>query len=882
MNRIIQTLHDEQENHIMPFLWLHGADDAITLELLRRIHACGIGAVCLESRPHLDFLGDGWWHDVDMILEEAKQLGMRVWIMDDRHYPTGMANGAAKDAPEHLKRICLTEKHYDIKGPVSGDKLNISRWLNVDPADGCMREDYYHEKIEAVILGRLCAGGSIGDRSSDRILTDMREVTGQIENGWLYLELPEGEYRVYVLTRKLHASKILSDGISFLEPDSVRLLLQTVYEPHYRRYAEYFGNTLAGFFSDEPGFFNLNDKGYGDTDRTGETSVPLPWTDDVYSLLKDEFGNQTGALLPFLFGAKGTLGIEKKIRVKYMDIVSEKYAENFTGQIREWCRQRKAEYIGHIVEDYPGYERLGQSAAHYFRAIRGQDMAGIDVVLGDLLPDEDEGKGKFYHYGLPQLAASLANQSERQRGRAMCELFGAYGWSEGITLMKWMTDFMLVHGINEFVPHAFTDTPFPDQDCPPHFWAGGNNPQYPYMKYLFSYMNRMAHLLSGGTPLIETAILFEAESDWAGETESYFELGKLLLTSQKGYHLVCLDDMRNAYVEGNKLHIGNMAYSHIFIGRLAYMDERTAELLAILKSQGADISFVGGRSKAYDGTILPGLNGISSITKEEALFKAGGRAGIWIEPFGRRELDGDALKWMRCYSYRQGGQIVHMIMNTSGKEKCRMKLCLSGEPDCENNRWIRYDVMNRRMYRIPYTGEENKTIVLDTEFDPLESRIYLENSTELDHSITEEVCRLEYEAGYQGEYHIWLASYQNPEEWRDCGTVKKLFDIARRYPDFAGKVRYEISFQNHGFKKMKLTGVNEAVEVFWGEQSLGTLIAPPYEYELPSCLTAGNCEGILRLRIEMATTLVNAVPDPISCKRPIPPTGLLGEIIFMK
>lgn len=37
------------------------------------------------------------------------------------------------------------------------------------------------------------------------------------------------------------------------------------------------------------GFFNLSDKGYGDTDRTGESSVPLPWTDSVYSLLKEEF-----------------------------------------------------------------------------------------------------------------------------------------------------------------------------------------------------------------------------------------------------------------------------------------------------------------------------------------------------------------------------------------------------------------------------------------------------------------------------------------------------------------------------------------------------------------------------------------------------------------
>src|SRR5699024_11653523 len=112
---------------------------------------------------------------------------------------------------------------------------------------------------------------------------------------------------------------------------------------------------------------------------------------------------------------------------------------------------------------------------------RGQHMAGIDVVLNQLLPEKDYGIGSFYHYALAQLAASAAHQNERMAGRAMCELFGAFGWSEGLTLMKWMADHMLVNGINWFVPHAFTEKAFPDPDCPPHFYAHGMNPQYRYM-----------------------------------------------------------------------------------------------------------------------------------------------------------------------------------------------------------------------------------------------------------------------------------------------------------------------------------------------------------------------------------------------------------------
>lgn len=80
----------------------------------------------------------------------------------------------------------------------------------------------------------------------------------------------------------------------------------------------------------------------------------------------------------------------------------------------------------------------------------------------------------------------------------MCEVYGAYGWTEGLKLMKWLTDHMLVRGVNHFVPHAFTQKAFPEPDCPPHMYAGGQNPQYRYYGYLNRYINRISHLISGG------------------------------------------------------------------------------------------------------------------------------------------------------------------------------------------------------------------------------------------------------------------------------------------------------------------------------------------------------------------------------------------------
>jgi hypothetical protein len=91
----------------------------------------------------------------------------------------------------------------------------------------------------------------------------------------------------------------------------------------------------------------------------------------------------------------------------------------------------------------------------------------IDFII-DLVPfrwPAGETDSEFFHYGLAKLGVSLAHLDPKKQGRTMCEVYGAYGWTEGLKLMKWLTDHMLVRGVNYFVPHAFTQKAFPDPDC---------------------------------------------------------------------------------------------------------------------------------------------------------------------------------------------------------------------------------------------------------------------------------------------------------------------------------------------------------------------------------------------------------------------------------
>ena len=89
MERLDALLRGEAPSHILPFLWMKGEDNETIREELVKIEECGIREICLESRPHPDFCGPGWWENLDFILPEARKRGMRVWILDDDKFPTG-------------------------------------------------------------------------------------------------------------------------------------------------------------------------------------------------------------------------------------------------------------------------------------------------------------------------------------------------------------------------------------------------------------------------------------------------------------------------------------------------------------------------------------------------------------------------------------------------------------------------------------------------------------------------------------------------------------------------------------------------------------------------------------------------------------------------
>ena len=429
------------ENHILPFLWMRGEDEQIIRSELAKIYKSGIRSVCLEARPHPDYAGEKWWHDVDIVIDEAKKRGMTIWILDDAHFPTGMANNGLAKHPEKARRF-LVSQFVDVVGPMPAAQVDLDllttkqfTWMDFGKPD-------YKPLLDETRLVSVTACRMAHD---DCEVGEAIDLTDKVQEGYLTADIPEGVWRIHVnfVTTSFNYKP---EYINYIEADSVRLLIDEVYEKHYERYGDLFGSVIAGFFSDEPGFYNC--EGYDENCFIG-LRMPLPWGQELENMLLGSYGENLYRDLALLFADHDDKS-HRGLRVAYMNAVSRLYGKNFTAQLGDWCRAHKVQYIGHIVEDNCGYMRLGAGVGHYFRAMEGQDMAGIDNIGYQLMPANDVAsrhtgfsdiEPTFYHYYLGKLGASAAAIDPKKRGRLMCENFGAYGWRLGVRDMKWLADY---------------------------------------------------------------------------------------------------------------------------------------------------------------------------------------------------------------------------------------------------------------------------------------------------------------------------------------------------------------------------------------------------------------------------------------------------------
>ena len=845
---IARLLAGESDNHILPFFWQHGEDEATLRELMAAIDGASCKAVCVESRPHPDFCGPKWWADLDVILDEARRRGMQVWILDDSHFPTGFANGAVKTAPDEFCRqsILGNEKSLDAAaGPLTLDLR----------AEGLMAPPKLDPRDPMQAFAAKVPPARSFDAATDRLLT-VQAVAGDgtvtdllpfVQGTVLHWDKPAGAYTLQVVTASRNAG-YHRDYINMTDPASVRLLLDAVYEPHWAHYAADFGKTIAGFFSDEPELGNglLYQKG-----NTLGCGQDLPWSAPLEAAVAAMYGPGFAAALPRLFHQDAGAGTAR-IHTVYMDCLTRLVRANFSEQLAAWCHDHGVRYIGHLIEDDGQHCRTGASLGHYFRGLQGQDMAGIDDIGGQVLPQgEDEPRvnnmhqprnGTFYHYGLATLAESAAAIEPGKGGNAMCEIFGNYGWAEGVRLEKYLADHFLVRGVNWFVPHAFSGKAFPDPDCPPHFYAHGHNPQYRHFGCLMAYMNRVATLTSAGAHEAPVAVLYHGEAEWCDPGAMPFEqVVRPLYDDQIACRTLPADVFgepgRYQTEIANPLIVNGQPYRAFVVPGAARMPAAAANALAELAQKGLPVVFAGSRPAALcEGGPLPAALAACPVVAPADLAAAIRDAGVAAPVL---EPQNDRLRLLTV----QGDTMMVLAVNED-TAPCTGTLTLPGlsGPCC----W--YDPWANRCEPADATGTPDGLCVA-VNILPLQPRVLVLGEPPAGAALYTAL-----QAGESIPLTGWTRATCEGAAYPSFGSAVPVTlpdDLAAEQPEFSGFVRYETTFtlDTPAALRLEITDAAEGVEVFLNGESAGIQIAPPFAYDL-----AGRT-GENILAIEVATTL---------------------------
>ncbi|MDL2301731.1 hypothetical protein LJC58_05170 [Lachnospiraceae bacterium OttesenSCG-928-D06] len=853
-DKISKLLKGEGQNHILPFLWLHGEEEEVLRDYIQVIYDCGIGALCVESRPHPDFCGPKWWADMDVILEEARRRQMKVWILDDSHFPTGYCNGALKDADSKLKRQSIT---YKVLATLKGGErlvLNPQDYISPPPFERNLAEQYLVDEIRTfdddVFLGAI-AVNIAGQTGADIVqLEDCREE--------LCFTAPSGEWRIYAcyLTRNRGPHR---DYMNMMDGESCHKLIEAVYEPHYARYKEDFGTTIAGFFSDEP---ELGNGHLYELNRSLPQIHDHPWSREVERELRHRWGEEWLRYIPLLWENGFSPDFKGRIRYDYMDVVTKSVEKNFSFQIGEWCRSHGVEYIGHIIEDNNQHSRSGSSLGHFFRGMAGQDMSGIDDIGGQVLPQQEDARietnwsgsrdGIFYHYALGKLGASAAAIDPLKKGRAMCEIFGNYGWAEGVYLEKYLADHFMVRGINYFVPHAFSMKPFPDPDCPPHFYAHGHNPQYRHFAQVIGYMNRVCELISDGTYRAEAAILYHGEGDWAGGTCMFSqEPARVLADNQINFDFIPADvfaEEKYGTVLGKNLEVNHRIYQVLIIPETTYLPSKVAEAAGRLVRSCCPVIFVNSLPKGLcDGNIESEAELLRGLLPCDVVSLGDLVPSLMELQIG--EIKIEPVKPLLRYLHYFKDRDLYYFVNEAAERYCgTITIPITGS--C-----YVYNAWDNCLEKANVFQDNGKT-ELKVEIEPRKSLILIFDETK--ELLREPVCgkgeSIELMAG-------WTRSTCKGIDYPLFTDHRKVLlpdRVEAEWPNFGGFVRYESELTLPLVKQavLEITEEAEGVEVFINGNSAGIQVTPIYRYDITKFLK----EGVNQIVIETATTLERVIP----------------------
>lgn len=231
-----------------------------------------------------------------------------------------------------------------------------------------------------------------------------------------------GEVRVEMM-RPGEAQRVAQPFDSdMLNPAAVRCFIRLTHEKYYEWFKEYFGNVIAGIFTDEPSFiYTANGDGmYPYYDGVCEDYAAACGGD----LKADICAHCEGKITPHFPGVFRTL-------------ISKRFKESFIDQVAAWCRAHDLPLTGHTLADEDPLCATRETG-NWFAFIEQMDIPGVDEIPTRLgVYDE-------------MLFSMIENVRYNGKPHAMAELFALGPCSMPYARRRQLLWYAAAHGIDHF------------------------------------------------------------------------------------------------------------------------------------------------------------------------------------------------------------------------------------------------------------------------------------------------------------------------------------------------------------------------------------------------------------------------------------------------
>ena len=553
------------------FTWGWGGpvDRASIVRDLDGMKALGVRAAIIEPKAGMThpYLSPEYFDLVRVAVAEAKKRDMRLWIMDDGDYPSGLAGGKfTEERPElRMKALARPERIAVAAGTAFSRPLapDVICAVAIDRTTSTVRV------LAPDPAGRIAWTAPAG--GGEVVLSRWEFRTGPTRSA----NSPTG------------AKDTTHSLMDYLDPVATQQFKVWTFEKYREAIGDEFGKTVLGFRGDEPAFgFN-------------------PWTPN----LLEEFQHRKGYdLRPYLaaFPSRPAAKEEtltapqRRAYADYCDVWSDLFRDSYFNMEAAWCADHGLEMQLHI-EHEEVLPQLALADGDYFKCFRNIQVPGVDIIWHQVWMDNPA--------DFPKLASSAAHLYGHPR--AMCEAFAAYRPPPNLEQARWLLDFLMVHGINRIeymywpssVVRPAVSSPSPAHPPRPRP-AGGGNRYYrdPGFPAVAEYVNRVSYLLGEGRPAADIGLFVPSSSFWLADAtqakeinRSLLEIAHQLLAHQRDFDFVDEQALSSVLTpQGAQLvNLSGQGYRAIVVPPALALSRAALDRLHAFAADGGTVIFIG-------------------------------------------------------------------------------------------------------------------------------------------------------------------------------------------------------------------------------------------------------------------------------------------------